>query len=82
MKPWLTLAALALMGFATAASAAQPTASGAIAGNVATACIPGMTAAAPGVCSLPGFHWSWTTVYDHPNDGQGRWMLLPDKSDM
>jgi hypothetical protein len=51
MKPFLlTLAALVLVG--RAALAAEATA---FAPDVDAICIPGMTAAAPGFCSLPGY---------------------------
>jgi hypothetical protein len=60
---------LALMGCATAASAASPAPD--------THCVPGMTAATSGVCSLQGYHWALTTVY-FGNHGRARseWMLL------
>jgi hypothetical protein len=74
----LTLATLALAGHtALAADAATPSA-GAV--YASTACAPGMTAATPNSCSLPGFHWEYTTAYvgDH-GDARSVWMLLPDK---
>ena len=59
MKPFLlTLAALALVG--RAALAAEPTA---FAPDVDANCIPGMTAGAPGVCSLPGYRWELAGTY-------------------
>jgi opacity protein-like surface antigen len=78
----LTLATLTLVGRAAlAADAATPTAA---ASNANIDCVPGMTAATPGVCSLPGFHWEYTTAslgtkaYDNSYD-RSVWMLLPDK---
>ena len=57
MNPFLlTLAILALVG--RAALAADATA---LAPDVDANCVPGMTAAAPGVCSLPGYHWQLTS---------------------
>ena len=59
MKPFLlTLAALVLAG--RAALAADATA---FAPDVDANCVPGMTASAPGVCSLPGYRWELTTHY-------------------
>ena len=73
----LMTAMVALLGYATMASAAAP---GAQAVNVDPHCVPGMTAASAGGCSLPGFHWASTTVYvGHHGDSRSTWMLLPDK---
>jgi hypothetical protein len=75
MKPFLlTLAALALVG--PPALAANMTAR---APNVDANCIPGTTAAAPGVCSLPGYHWQLTTHYLSHGEARANWMLLPDR---
>jgi hypothetical protein len=75
MKPFLlTLAAFALVG--GTAVAADVTAR---APNVDANCIPGMTAAVPGVCSLPGHHWQLTTHYLGHGEAQTNWMLLPDR---
>jgi hypothetical protein len=75
MKPFLlTLAALALIGHA--ALAADVTAR---ARNVDANCIPGTIAAVPGVCSLPGHHWQWTTHYLSHGEARANWMLLPDR---
>jgi hypothetical protein len=75
MKPFLlTLAILALVG--RAALAADATA---FAPNVDADCRPGMTAAAPGVCSLPGYRWEWTTHYLSHGEARADWMLLPDR---
>jgi hypothetical protein len=70
----LTLAALALVGHA--ALAADSTAR--ITANVDANCLPGMTAAAPGVCSLPGYHWALTTHYLSDGETRTDWMLLPN----
>jgi hypothetical protein len=73
----LMTAMVALLGLATTASAAAPDAQTM---NADSHCVPGMTAAGPGGCSLPGFHWASTTVYvGHHGDSQSTWMLLPDK---
>jgi hypothetical protein len=69
----LALATLALVGHA--ALAADSTAR--ISPNVYTNCLPGMTAAAPGVCSLPGYHWALTTHYLSYGT-RTDWMLLPN----
>jgi hypothetical protein len=72
----LTLATVALVGRAAlAADAATP----AVASN-ANDCVPGMTAATPDVCSLPGFHWEHTIAYvGHHDDARYEYMLLPNK---
>jgi hypothetical protein len=76
MKPFLlTLAASALVGH-TALAAANVTA---LAANVDPNCIPGMTAAVPGLCSLPGHHWQLTTHYLGHGEARTNWMLLPDR---
>jgi hypothetical protein len=73
----LMTAMVALLGYATTASAAAP---GAQAVNVDPQCVPGMTAVGPGGCSLAGFHWASTTVYvGHHGDSRSTWMLLPDQ---
>jgi hypothetical protein len=73
----LMTAMVALLGYATTASAAAP---GAPAAKVDPHCVPGMTAAGPGGCALPGFHWASTTVYvGHHGDSRSTWMLLPDQ---
>jgi hypothetical protein len=42
-------------------------------------CVPGMTAATPGGCSLPGFHWAYTTQSTgHNSYDRSVWMLLPN----
>jgi len=69
----LTLATVALVGHA--AVAADSTAR--IAPN-ANACLPGMTATVPGVCSLPGYHWVLTTHYLSHGEARTDWMLLPN----
>jgi hypothetical protein len=76
----LTFATVALAsGAVLAADQAAPTAS-----NADVHCVPGMTAPTPGVCSLPGFHWEYTTAslgtktYDNSYD-KAVWMLLPNK---
>jgi hypothetical protein len=70
----IALAPLALVGHAALAadSAAR------IASNVDVNCLPGMTAAAPGVCSLPGYHWVLTTHYLSHGETRTDWMLLPN----
>ena len=75
MKPFLfTLAILALVG--RAALAAEATA---FAPDVNADCVPGMTAAVPGVCSLPGYHWELTTHYVYDGEARADWMLLPNR---
>jgi hypothetical protein len=75
MKPFLlTLAILALVG--RAALAADATA---LAPDVDANCVPGTTAAAPGVCSLPGYHWELTTHYLSHGEARTDWMLLPNR---
>jgi hypothetical protein len=75
MKPFLlTLATLALVGHAALAAAAT-----ARAPNVDANCVPGMTAAAPGVCSLPGYRWELTTHYLSHGEARADWMLLPNR---
>jgi len=75
MKPFLlTLAAVALVGpLALAAEVA------ARAPDVDPNCIPGMTAAVPGLCSLPSHHWQLTTHYLIHGEAETNWMLLPDR---
>jgi hypothetical protein len=69
------LAALTLIGRTVLAAEPPIIASGATVG-----CVPGMVAAGPDVCSLPGFHWEQTTVYvGHHADTRQVWMLLPNK---
>jgi hypothetical protein len=74
----LALGTLALIGHtAFAADTAMPVAA---AVDANAACAPGMTAATPDVCSLPGFHWQYTTVYfGRHADSRQEWMLLPNK---
>ena len=75
MKPCLlTLAILALVGPALDADATVR-----IASYVDPNCIPGMTAAAPGVCSLPGYRWELTTHYLSHGEARADWMLLPSR---
>jgi len=75
MKPFLlTLAALVLAG--RAALAADATA---FAPDVDANCVPGMTAPAPGVCSLPGYRWELTTHYLSHGETRTDWMLLPNR---
>jgi hypothetical protein len=71
-----TAAAAALLAGAAIgpASAAFPAAQES--GNAR--CVPGMTAAAAGTCSLPGYHWASTIVYGR-HHAQSAWMLLPDR---
>jgi hypothetical protein len=70
-----SFAALTLVGRTVLAAELPIMASGA-----AVDCVPGMVAAAPDVCSLPGFHWEQTTVYvGHHADARQVWMLLPNK---
>jgi hypothetical protein len=67
---------VALMGYATLVSAAAPVAAAA---DVNKYCTPGMTAADPGLCSLAGYHWSFTIIYvGHHGDSRSAWMLLPN----
>jgi len=76
----LMLALSAVMGYATAASAAHSPVATASAAQIAEShCVPGMTAAAPGGCSLPGFHWAYTTQSTgHNSYDRSVWMLLPN----
>jgi hypothetical protein len=75
MKPFLlTFATLALVG--SAALAADATA---LAPDVDANCVPGMTAPAPRVCSLPGYHWELTTHYLSHGEARADWMLLPSR---
>jgi hypothetical protein len=75
MKPvLLTLATLALVGGAALAADAT-----ALAPDVDQNCVPGMTASAPGVCSLPGYHWELTTHYLSHGEARADWMLLPSR---
>jgi len=83
MKAFLfTVATIALVG--RAALATEQPAPNAAANSVNVNCVPGMTAATPGVCSLPGYHWEYTTAslgtksYDNSYD-KSVWMLLPNK---
>jgi hypothetical protein len=70
----LTLGTLTLVG--PAALAADSPAR--LAPNGYASCIPGMTAAAPISCSLPGYHWVLTTHYLSHGDTRTDWMLLPN----
>jgi hypothetical protein len=70
----LALATLALVGHA--ALAADSTAR--ISPNVDANCLPEMTAAAPGICSLPGYRWVLTTHYLSHGETRTDWMLLPN----
>jgi hypothetical protein len=75
MKPFLlTVATLALVGFAALAADAA-----ALAPVVDADCVPGMTASAPRDCSLPGYHWEWTTHYLSHGEARADWMLLPNR---
>lgn len=74
----LTLATLTIVGRTALAAdtAAPPT----VAADADVACVPGMTAPAPDVCSLPGFHWEYTTAYFGRHDRvRSEWMLVPDR---
>jgi hypothetical protein len=76
VKPFLlTLAVLALVGRAALADDATAR----IASYLDPNCIPGMTAADPGVCSLPGYHWELTTHYLSHGVARADWMLLPSR---
>ena len=44
----------------------------------AAACLPGMTAPVPGVCSLPGYRWVLTTHYLTHGETRTDYMLLPN----
>jgi hypothetical protein len=69
------LAALTLVG-GTLLAAERPT----TVSETAVGCVPGIAATAPGVCSLPGFHWEQTIVYvGHHDDPRAGWMLLRNK---
>jgi|HubBroStandDraft_6_1064221.scaffolds.fasta_scaffold488309_2 hypothetical protein len=78
----LTLATGVVVGHA--ALAADSTTPRATASNANVNCVPGMTSPTPGICSLPGFHWEYTTAslgtksYDNSYD-RSVWMLLPNK---
>jgi hypothetical protein len=78
----LTFATLGVVG--PAALAADPAVPVAATTSAAVNCVPGMTAPNPGVCSLPGYHWEYTTAslgsrsYDNSYD-RAVWMLLPNK---
>jgi hypothetical protein len=75
MKPvLLTLATLALVGGAALAADAR-----ALAPELDANCVPGTTAAAPGVCSLQGYHWELTTHYLSHGEARADWMLLPNQ---
>jgi hypothetical protein len=75
MKPFLlTLVTLALVS--RAALAADATA---LAPDVDANCLPGMTAAVPGICSLRGYHWELTTHYLSHGEARADWMLLPNR---
>jgi hypothetical protein len=77
MKFRLMLALSAVMGYATVASAATPVPT--VAQIAESHCVPGMTAATPGGCSLPGFHWAFTTESTgHNSYNDSVWMLLPN----
>jgi hypothetical protein len=72
MKPFLlSLATLALVGFAAADATALA--------RVDANCVPGMTAFAPRVCSLPGYHWELATHYLSHGEARADWMLLPNR---
>jgi hypothetical protein len=70
----------AVIGSATAASAAHPPGAGVSEEQIAESrCVPGMTAATPAGCSLPGFHWAYTTESTgHNSFDRPVWMLLPN----
>ena len=76
----LMIALSAVMGYATAASAAHPPVATVSSAQVAEShCVPGMTAATPTGCSLPGFHWAYTTESTgHNSFDRSVWMLLPN----
>ena len=70
----LALATLTLVGHAALAADSPAR----ITANVGANCLPGMTAAAPGVCSLAGYHWALTTHYLSHGETRTDWMLLPN----
>ena len=70
----LTFATLALAGGAALAADVK-----ALAPEVDANCVPGMTASAAGVCSLPGYHWELTTHYLSHGEARADWMLLPSR---
>ena len=70
----LSLATLALVGFAALAADAR-----ALAPDVDANCVPGTTASAPRGCSLPGYHWELTTHYLSHGEARADWMLLPNR---
>ena len=70
----LTFATLALVGSAALAADVK-----ALAPEVDANCVPGMTAYAAGVCSLPGYHWELTTHYLSHGEARADWMLLPSR---
>ena len=75
MKPFLlTLVTLALVSGAALAADAT-----ALAPDVDANCLPGMTAAVPGICSLRGYHWELTTHYLSHGEARADWMLLPNR---
>jgi hypothetical protein len=80
VKLRLVMALAGTMGFATAASAAHPPAATVSPAQIAVShCVPGMTAATPATCSLPGFHWAYTIESTgHNSFDRPVWMLLPD----
>jgi hypothetical protein len=76
----LMIALSAVMGYTTAASAAHPPVATVSPAQIAEShCVPGMTAANPGGCSLPGFHWAYATESTgHNSFDRSVWMLLPN----
>jgi hypothetical protein len=80
MKLRLAIALPAIMVCATAASAAHPPVATVSPAQIAQAhCVPGITAATPGGCSLPGFHWAYTIESTgHNSFDRPVWMLLPN----
>ena len=75
MKPsLLTLAALALVGRCRPRRRRDGARSGCRCELRA-----GMTASAPGVCSLPGYRWELTTHYLSHGETRTDWMLLPNR---
>jgi hypothetical protein len=76
-----TIVLSAVMGYAASASAAHPPVATVSAAQIAAShCVPGMTAATPGGCLLPGFHWAHTTdSTGHNSVDRSVWMLLPNQ---
>ena len=74
----LALGTLVLVGHAAFAADTVTPIAAAVDANAT--CAPGMIAATPDSCSLPGFHWEYTTTYfGAHNDSRQEWMLLPNK---